>query len=282
MRIAGRTLTCDAATWRAYANVSMHGRLAATGRVVNAVELDRDDVLLASVVDGIVVARWSPTTALGAVTTAEALLSPARGAPGDRAIRVRAGAPVTDTAGGELAVHARGRITVDGFVPARVRGRVWTAPEPLTWTLSHGDYIVRAAPDASAPIRARLHDAFVKVRGGTAAWFEVTATDGIVEVDGFVARPPPSRAEVDDAAEEDAPETQIAVGTCLYDAPDGHPAGAVVGYVAQPPRPAASAGWQALRVDTAWGARDYFFPTPPPVEDDSAPTWPWPSADETW
>lgn len=236
------------------------------------VDLDGDDVLVASTADGAVIARWVPAMSLAAVTTEEVALSPTKGAPGDPAIVVRPGMLVPARGSGALEVHARGRIVADGWVPARVRGRMWRADGDPLFARARGNYVVRAAPDPSARIRAHLNDANVRLlRAAGERWLEVEAFDNQIIVHGFVERPqpPPTVEESEGYGDDSPPPEHVAMYTCLFDKPDGAAAGMVVGYVPHAPRAAAAAGWMALRVKTAWGARDYFFKPPPPRDENT-------------
>jgi len=240
------------------------------------VEIDGEDVQIATVWPNLIVTRWLPVSALGRVAIREGTVSPAPGSPPDPAIRIRVGAKLPASDAAWLAVSPADGISFAGVVPASVRGLTWDAPAAVDhgrpW---HHAGTIRVEPRSDAAIRATVTDAAaIEIRGERAGWFEITARTASSEVDGYIERPPPPppppRSRYgnyefsDDVIEGEliSGPNRWSAGTCLYDRPGGTVVGMILADQPGVSKPAVE-GWFELKLSTLWGFVSYYTDAPP-------------------
>ena len=258
---------------------------------VIVVDVQGPNVEVAAIGADTLVERWVPIAALGRAVITETAVSPRPRSPGDPALRVLPGFPLAAASTTWTAVHGTGTIAFDGFVPSDVRGMIWVEPPSFSGSAVQMSFEVRAEARVDAPVRARIHPGTMvrAARGSDEHWIPITASASHARVEGFVERPPPlpprpgaseggvefSEIEVDGVGTE-----WIPIGTCLWDAPGGHIAGAITAPLLTRPRAEAN-GWAALAVHTPWGEVTYHAHAPvvdPPVSEPAE----WGTFDDGW
>lgn len=246
---------------------------------VAVLALDGADARIATVRDGLIVARWVAASALARVATAGAAVSPAPGAAPDPAVRIRPGYRLPDADGPWLSVAhppaALDGLELEGFVPAGLRGFTWDepppAPPPARAVRREGDIL--DAPHAAARPRAKVtREAAIEVRGTRSGYWEITARTPRAEVDGFLPAPPPppprprhsGRYEFSEDTIDGVlvlPPSPLPPGTCLHDAPGGEVVGMILGPQPATLRPSPRVpGWSAVELATLWGTATYYTP----------------------
>ncbi len=220
------------------------------------------DVLLADLRSNVMIARWSPLTALALVVRSEVAVSPQPREAGDESLRIQPGFRVAEAAGDWIEVGGRPieGFQIAGFIPAAATSWFWEESEPAllrTFALP-AEVVIRHAPTDSAPIVA-------VVAGGTRAtarpdssgWLAIAALGTHVIASGYAKAWPtaPTTPDLDasDAAAPEPPPSLYAPGTCLFDGPHGSAVGVVRGRLDTAPIPADEPGWFALDIATAWG-----------------------------
>jgi hypothetical protein len=249
---------------------------------VAVLALDGTDAHVATVREGLIVARWVAASGLGHAAIAAAAVSPAPGAAPDPAVRIRPGHRLPDADSPWLSV-ARAPAELDGlelvgFVPARLRGLTWDEPPPAPppARVVHRDDLILDAPHAAARPRAKVtREAAIEIRGTRSGYWEITARTPRAEVDGFIPLPPPPRPRPsriggyefsEDSIEGELvlPPSPLPPDTCLHDAPGGEVVGMILGPQPATLRPAPRApGWSAVELATTWGIATYYTPAVP-------------------
>jgi hypothetical protein len=276
------------------------------------IDFEDDDVLLADIRPGAIVARWSPRTALGRAVIRETPVSARARVAGDPRVRVTAGYPLA--AGGRdwIAVAPAEGVSITGWVPAATRGTIWEDAAPPPARVDHDALTVLREPQEEAAVVAGIAAGAARRVIGTKAigggWYEATIITTRAAIHGFV-RPPPARppippspasspspaspaspASPSSAGSEDAQEIDLVtparmpypVGTCLRERPNG----AIVGMIRGPldVTPVRASGrWYAVVVPTVWGAVTLYVDGPParPAPDDDAARWNF-AGDDRW
>jgi hypothetical protein len=200
-------------------------------------------------------------------------VSPRPGIAPDPAIRIAMGYRLPALVAWPSVEHAPADpIAITGVVPAKLRGVVWDEPaRPVRSRTWRGSGAIRSEPRADAPIRAHVTlEAEIELRGRRDDWFEVTAHGPYVSVDGFIAIPPPrpprqptGEIETEIEGEITMPPSPLAAGTCLYDAPNGHVVGMIVGHQALDDVAPAARGWHRFALATTWGTVTYYTDATP-------------------
>ncbi len=256
----------------AAAESTRRARLSGATAPVIVVDVSRTSVQIAMVGPEVIVMRWVPFGALEPVVRDEVAVSARPNGAADPALHVLPGFRLPTTTSPWIPVHAEGAIAFSGFVPAGAKGRIWErGPDGPAATAIRATFDVHAAASTTSPIRARLGPgARVRTSGSTSQpWISVVATGDEARVEGFVERPRPNPRDDEDEPEmieisdlqiEGEGTPWIAVGTCLWDAPDGVIVGAVSGPLLARPRPVD--GWSAITVTTPWGENTYFANAP--------------------
>ena len=222
------------------------------------------DVLLADLRASVMIARWSPVSALGRVVRAEVSVSPEPRAAGDESLRILPGYRIGDEGHAWIEVGAAGTpvdgFQIHGFIPATATSWFWEEAEPAplrTFALPR-EIVLRRAPTASAPIVAVVAAGTrATARPDESGWLSVTAMGTHVIASGYAQAWFTAPTTIDlDASDAPPPEplpSPYGPGTCLFDGPDGSAVGVVRGRLDVVPIAADAPGWFALDIATAWG-----------------------------
>lgn len=220
------------------------------------------DVLLADLRSSVMIARWSPLSALARVVHAEISVSPQPRAAGDESLRILPGFRVADDAGEwiEVGGHPIDGFQIQGYIPGGSTGWFWDEPpaSSLRTFVLPAEIVIRHAPTESAPIVAVVDaGTHATARPDGSGWFAITALGAHVIASGYAKAWPraPTSPELDesDAPPPEPPPSTYGPGTCLFDGPGGSPVGVVRGRLDAAPLPSDVPGWFSLDISTAWG-----------------------------
>ena len=222
------------------------------------------DVLLADLRASVMIARWSPVSALGRVVRAEVTVSPEPHTAGDESLRILPGYRIGDETHDWIEIGATGSpvdgFQIHGFIPATATSWFWeeSEPAPLRTFPLPKEIVIRRAPTESAPIVAVVAAGTpATARPDESGWIVVTALGAHVIATGYVQRwtapAAPNELEATDAPPPEPPPSPYGPGTCLFDGPDGSAVGVVRGRLDVAPIAADAPGWFALDIATAWG-----------------------------
>jgi hypothetical protein len=296
--IAGGGAGCDPAWWQEAARSTQrawlasgtmapvhHRELPVPGvehALVAVVESDGEDVLVASVTRGLIVARWAPVTALAPVVIAEAAVSARSGGVPDPAVRVLPGYPL-ELDGGRISGEVEG-MTIAGSVAAADRTRIFDARPELHVRMFGLAGPIHAEPRADAPVRATIgKQVRFEVGARHGEWVAITARTPYATVEGFILPPPPPPPQPpSDSAEIDMTDDRpkLPGGACLYDFPGGRVVGMTLDLLPFEDRKlAATPGWSRIALPTRWGTVAYHtneqpIEVPPPTDWSAQPAWP--------
>lgn len=308
---------CDLEVWREAAQATQRAWLAALippaahrepplpggterdDRPVIVMALDRD-VRVASIRDGVIVARWVSPAAFGRAAMAEVGVSASPGGPPDPARKILVGHPLPATEGEWLMLREVEGLTVEGVVPARIRGTIWEEPAkpPPEVRRTNFSGVIRAEASPEGVPRARTSRSVLRANGlAPPGWAAVVAQTRYAIVRGFIELPPPpppppprppggdEPSEIESEIEWQPEPGPFSPGTCVHDAPGGNVVGMVLDDLPLAVEKTPVRGWYRFTLPTPWGRTPYYTrsaPRPPKPREEPKPWNGWPAPAYDW